>query len=285
MKSEHDLLPRVEAHLEDMGYKSVRLLDVKTSTQSDLQLLEATSVQDGPARFVLKVFSDRCEWNTSDAIRAEFQALERLFGRLKDIDGVACPRPIALFDSNRAYLMSFLAGRGLSTLLDSGAAIHEGVATKLLRGLALFHEETGEIYGDFHSDNVIVGDAGLVGLVDPTIADPNYYRPEHRLHDRLGTDLGYWLHTVASRSPKMIARNPNRARRRVDFTIELFQQAVRDLSPAARESVLQNILVVARGHLHLMGRRQLRGRVLEPLALCVASTIMRRVRSGHPGVS
>ena len=101
-------------------------------------------------------------------------------------------------------------------------------------------------------------------------------------HDPLGTDLGYWLHTVASRSPKLMTRCPARARRRIAFATELFRNAVSDLSPSIRETVLTDTFRVARGHLGLMKHRQFRGWVLEPLALLVATRIMRRVRRPNP---
>lgn len=184
---------------------------------------------------VLKTFHADYTLATPEYVVREFNALTAFALVNVERRDFGCPTPMAVFATERAYLMSRIDGEPLADLLDAGvisAATLSDVRQRLLLALASFHEATGECFGDFHPQNILVtpdaGQGWRLTLIDPCMANDAFYEPSSWARCApLSVDLAYWLFSECGRQCRLGLGHPRAAARRLLFAREMIRDASR----------------------------------------------------------
>lgn len=198
------------------GWKSVSHKVVAGGVQSQLLKIEVVDASGRKQEFALKEFRRSYCRNSSDLVMREYGALTRFHAALETRDelGVRAPKPIAAFPDSLSYLMEYVEGRPVREYgFDSAKSLHSA-AYRIAVALEIYHDTIGEIYGDFHSRNVLRDRKGLVMIDCTPPVDWSKDEWSKGLGDPLvSLDAGYWAYCSVCSLPRALMSSPLKAAR------------------------------------------------------------------------
>jgi hypothetical protein len=270
--------------IESMGYGRVHERRRDSGRQGMCAVIDCDK-----ASVVLKWFDPARHADVAGDARHEFEALEQLGTALAGLGTGAsgrrlvAPGPIACATAVPAFLMEYLPGSTLDSILSSAgmdAAEQRAVASAVARGVVAFHDRTREPYGDIHFANVIV-DGSDVGLIDPGSSRSLVQRGRSLTGYPLSVDVAAWLLSIGFSSPRRYVREWRLARRRAAFSVELIAAMLeegrdRGTSPAP---VLRESLELVRDDTRKASgtRARVAGATVQMVAYMVARRVRRRL--------
>lgn len=236
------------------------------SVQATTYRIEVTPESGPSSNYVLKRFRTPHEAWVREAARTEFQALHRFSAALADSAAVTCPSPLAFYEDECAYLMTFSSGQGLDSVL-AGSVPGAPLASNIVRGLSVYYGSVDTLYMDFHPGNVLVGVRGSLCFIDPTLPD-SYARTFDAPMFPLGSgDAGYWIYTECAKAAKRCFQRSGNNPNRLEFLSLLLRELATKFSPTDAEGYVGWAFLAAQGHLsRLRCDHPVKGRILYPVA-------------------
>lgn len=210
-------IPReVVSFLAINGWKSVSHKVVAGGVQSRLIKIQVVDAFGSEQEFALKEFRRSYGRNNSDLVMREYCALARFQAALDEQVGceIRAPRPLAVFPSSLSYLMEYVEGRPVRECCFNSAKTLRSAAYRIAGALELYHDTVGEIYGDFHSRNVLRDRKGLVMIDCTPPVDWSKDEWSKGLGDPLvSLDAGYWAYCCVCSLPRALVSSPLTAAR------------------------------------------------------------------------
>jgi hypothetical protein len=155
----------------------------------------------GAPKAVLKVLSEEHEGNGPDTAGEEFGALTRLAEATAADASLETPRPLALFEEERALLMTFVAGEDLDDFLARARGEEKdytALAGLIVGALAAHEGAVGGVVGDFHPGNILVQSPARIGFIDPGVSEEASRFIADEIGDAPAVDIGHWLAAVSA---------------------------------------------------------------------------------------
>lgn len=187
-----------------LGGRPFRVLRHWFGNTADAYLL---ALEPGTPRLVLKVA------RTGHSLRDDIEALRRAATLAPA--GVV-PAIVGAFASDAACLVEYIPGLSPAVYLRRRSA-RAGLAADIVAALQAYHTALGCAFGDFHPENVTVRRNG-VSLLDPGFPD------QHGRAEReppMVTDLGLWVHAIASNVVTYVVRGPCGALRMLSLAVDV----------------------------------------------------------------
>lgn len=188
-------------HSHDISTEQVSAIE--HGTQAIVYRVERVGDADP---LILKVLRSERDANQPSVVRREYDALAEFHEATASIPDITSPRPIAKFEEGMAYLMSFVPGRSIeATVRHEARQRSDELARSILRGLDVYHDAVGEVYGDFNALNVLVTDDDRLAFLDPTPTNTLQELLADGPHSsKLTADLGYWTFSTTVRSARQL---------------------------------------------------------------------------------
>jgi serine/threonine protein kinase len=244
----------------------LRVRYTATSTQALCAFLHVSSTGEN---FVYKMMSPEYPFNSAESTRREFLAVRRFSDATRARGDIGTPDVVALTTEPMGYLMREVEGVDLLAALRverMSADRLRTTADAIVAALDLFHRTEGEMYGDFHPENILIGERGRLFFIDPLMADPKYDEATEG-HAALAADLGFWTFSIASMTPRRLSVMPFGAARLLRLTRAMLRRA--RASSDDPDRLAQAIRCVMNGYLAELRDQGARGRLQVLLARAV----------------
>lgn len=264
------VLKKSQEFLQYQGHSDIQITAVNSTNQSETFLFSTYNpLYSTDQKFVLKLFTQKYRFNSTRAIQEEFTALEKFHKALQATNlhqRITCPLPVTTFESDQAYLMTYIQGQSLEAAWRQADINTKEIARRLVDGLSIFYKEVRSIYADFHPGNIIISPNNQVGFIDPTIPEPFFYSFSNFTHYPYCVDLGYWLNLVSITSAKLLYTGQQKVcLRRWDFTTQLLAAVITNLTLQQHESFLLETRNIALAHLRYLTREKFLNGILHYL--------------------
>jgi hypothetical protein len=175
---------------------------------------EAMVHLDRARRSVTKVYRSADFEAARRAAVREYRILGQVHDALREVPGIACPKPIAMHETPPGVCMEFRDGLPLARHLSRRRLRADEIARlaqALAHGLRVYVLATGEAYYDFSLQNTLI-DTSTGGLVLIDFGIPQAQLSLHGRHDAMpmsvGNFLGWSLYELArpANLPAWLAR-------------------------------------------------------------------------------
>lgn len=183
----------------------------------------------GNQKYALKKFKRKYSSNTLESIKNEYDILSVFYAyTLKNsLANISSPEPLMLFEKDFSYLMEYKSEYKLRENIPNNITDRLLAVSNILNGLEAFHNATGDIYGDFHAENILVSKDNSIVFIDVTtpVEFHNNQKFKDLKYPLQVMDVGYFVFSSCVNFHKNFLDSPRSAFRLIVFTKLLVKES------------------------------------------------------------